>query len=167
VGVGGRRAPPSRPPRSGAGLVTGRPRDRRPQPVGDLRRRGVRGEEPVQPGQTVVGPQAKTTTSSTPHSSRSAANRASDAAASAGSTGRPTASASSWTTVSASCSGVWRRPAWTTSIPASRRPRATVMVARSSPSSPGVATTTRIRSRPGPSSAVTGQEPGAAARPAP
>src|SRR6185312_2226893 len=47
--------------------------------------------------------------------------------------------------VSTICSGVWCRPVYTTSMPASRSARATTLAPRSCPSSPGLATTTRMR----------------------
>src|SRR3954466_4067653 len=54
--------------------------------------------------------------------------------------------------VSTICSGVWCSPVYTTSIPASRRARATTLAPRSWPSRPGLATTTLIRSSLTPSS---------------
>src|ERR671917_344662 len=150
-GRGGHGGPPMSCPRSqpatSAGAVPG-------------------GASRVPVGDSASAPQAKTTTSSTPRSASSAASRASTPAASAGSSGRPTASASSWTTVSASCSSE-DRPACTTSIPASRRPRARAAVVRSSPSSSDAPTTTRTRSSPVAPGALTGRGSSAAARPAP
>jgi hypothetical protein len=55
-------------------------------------------------------PPPKTTTSSMPRSSISAASRAKSVMCAPDRTDRPTASASSWTTVSTICSGVWWRP---------------------------------------------------------
>src|SRR5215217_193041 len=56
----------------------------------------------------------------------------------------PTTSTSSCTAAVAIISGVWCRPVYTTSIPASRRAAATTLAPRSWPSRPGLATRTRI-----------------------
>src|SRR5437899_1445508 len=57
---------------------------------------------------------------------------------------RPIASTSSWIAASTMSSGVWRRPVYMTSIPASRSARATTFAPRSCPSRPGFAISTRI-----------------------
>src|SRR2546426_4721587 len=57
---------------------------------------------------------------------------------------RPIASTSSWIAASTMSSGVWRRPVYITSMPASRRARATTFAPRSCPSRPGFAISTRI-----------------------
>src|SRR6266403_2369384 len=57
---------------------------------------------------------------------------------------RPITSTSSCTAAEAIISGVWRRPVYTTSMPASRRARAIIFAPRSWPSRPGLAINTRI-----------------------
>ena len=57
---------------------------------------------------------------------------------------RPTTSTSSCTAAVAIISGVWCRPVYTTSMPASRSAAATTLAPRSWPSRPGLATSTRI-----------------------
>src|SRR5204863_2276856 len=84
------------------------------------------------------------TTSSTPCSRSSSTTRGTSVMWAPDRIERPTASASSWITVSTICSGVWCRPVYMTSMPASRSARAMILAPRSCPSSPGLATTTRI-----------------------
>src|ERR1700674_637478 len=57
---------------------------------------------------------------------------------------RPMTSTSSWTAAEAIISGVWRKPVYTTSMPASRKARAIIFAPRSWPSNPGLAISTRI-----------------------
>src|SRR5512133_2876978 len=56
----------------------------------------------------------------------------------------PSTRASSCTTAATICWGVWRRPVSMTSMPASRKARATTFAPRSGPSSRGLAMTTRM-----------------------